>query len=40
MILVGSEDVIRTMTENNSKTKRYSALKEFLCTETDNEEGK
>lgn len=33
MILVGSEEVVRKMTENNSKTKRYSALKEFLCTE-------
>ena len=33
MILVGDEDVVRLMTENNSKTKRYSALKEFLCSE-------
>lgn len=40
MILVGDEEVIRVMTENNSKTKRYSALKEFLCSENnlENEE--
>ena len=33
MILVGDEEIVRLMTENNSKTKRYSALKEFLCSE-------
>lgn len=33
MILVGEEEVVRQMTDNNSKTKRYSALKEFLCSE-------
>jgi exodeoxyribonuclease V alpha subunit len=33
MILVGSKDVVREMTVNNSKTKRYSALDYFLCTE-------
>ncbi len=33
MVLVGSEDVVRQMTENNSKSKRYSGLKEFLCSE-------
>lgn len=38
LILVGSEDVVRMMTENNSKTKRYSALKEFLCTENNDEQ--
>lgn len=37
MILIGSEDIVRMMTENNSKTKRYSALKEFLCTENHDE---
>lgn len=30
IVLVGSEAVIRTMTENDSKIKRYSALKYFL----------
>lgn len=38
MILVGSEDVVRTMTENDSKMKRYSALKYFLCSVNDDEE--
>ena len=38
MILVGNEDVIRKMTENNSKTKRYSALKYFLCSESNSDE--
>lgn len=33
MILVGSEQVVEAMTFNDSKTKRYSALKEFLCSE-------
>jgi len=30
MILVGSRDVIARMVENNSKSKRYSALKSFI----------
>ncbi len=38
MILVGNEKVVQSMTENNSKTKRYSALKHFLCTENEDEE--
>ena len=33
MVLVGSEDIVSIMTQNNSKTKRYSALKDFLLTE-------
>ena len=33
MILVGSEQVVEAMTFNDSKTKRYSALKEFMCSE-------
>ncbi len=32
VIIVGSEDVVRRMTENNGQNKRYSALKEFLST--------
>ena len=40
MILVGSENVVQAMTENNSKMKRYSALKYFLCSENDNEDQK
>ncbi len=31
LILVGSEDKIRRMTENNRLNRRYSALKEFLA---------
>ncbi len=38
MILVGSEDVIKEMTENNSKIKRYSALKDFLCSESNSDD--
>lgn len=37
MILVGTEAVVQRMTFNNSKTKRYTALKSFL-TETEDEE--
>lgn len=33
MILVGSEELINSMAQNNSKTKRYSALKHFLEVE-------
>ncbi len=40
MILVGDENVVYTMTANDSKTKRYSGLKKFLCSEnvSDDEE--
>ena len=38
LVLVGNEDVVRTMTENNSKSKRYSALKDFLCSENDTQD--
>lgn len=37
MILVGSEHIVRAMTENDSKTKRYSALKHFLISENEDE---
>ena len=30
MILVGSQQMIKKMTDNNSKSKRYSALKSFI----------
>lgn len=30
VIIVGSEEIVRKMTENNRQNKRYSALKEFL----------
>lgn len=30
MIIVGSEETVRTMVNNNKQTKRYSALKKFL----------
>ena len=40
IVLVGSSDVVREMTMNNSRTKRYSALKHFLTeTEDENDEG-
>lgn len=35
IILVGDEQVVDVMTENNSKTKRYTAMKEFLLKESD-----
>lgn len=38
LVLVGNEGVVRTMTENNSKSKRYSALKDFLCSENDTQD--
>ena len=38
IILVGNEQVVEAMTLNDSKTKRYSALKEFLCSENSDEE--
>lgn len=37
MILIGSENIVRLMTENDSKMKRYSALKYFLCSVNDDE---
>lgn len=37
IVLVGSAEVVREMTMNNSRTKRYSALKHFL-TETEDED--
>ncbi len=38
IIIVGSEDRIRYMVENNRKTLRYSCLKSFLKTELKNEQ--
>ena len=38
MILVGTQDTVRAMTENDSRMKRYSALKHFLLTEEKNED--
>lgn len=38
MILVGNDRVVEEMTLNDSKTKRYSALKEFLCSEYNDED--
>ncbi len=38
MVLVGSADVVYNMTKNNSRTKRFTALKHFLTeTEEDND---
>ena len=31
MIMVGSESQIEEMVRNNTRTRRYSALKHFLC---------
>ena len=39
MILVGSEDTVYKMTANNSRTKRYTALKHFLTCSEDEDEG-
>lgn len=38
IVLVGDEETIRVMTENNSKIKRYSALKEFLISESNSDD--
>lgn len=38
MILVGTKDVIESMTMNDSKMKRYSALKHFLLSEDKSDE--
>ena len=38
MILVGSEQVVYDMTMNNSKTKRYTALKHFLIQQEEENE--
>ena len=35
IILVGDEQVVDVMTQNDSKTKRYTALKEFLIKESE-----
>ena len=35
MVLVGSADVVYNMTMNNSRTKRYTALKYFLTEAED-----
>ncbi len=40
MILVGDKSVVYSMTANDSKMKRYSGLKKFLCTENDDEDRK
>lgn len=39
MILVGTENDVQKMTVNNSKTKRYTALKHFLTETEDEDEG-
>lgn len=38
MVLVGSDEVVRNMTMNNSRTKRYTALRHFLTEENDENE--
>ena len=38
MILVGTRDVVQAMTENDSRMKRYSALKHFLLREEEDDE--
>ncbi len=38
MILVGDENVVYNMTANDSKMKRYSGLKKFLCSENDSKD--
>lgn len=38
MILVGTREVVEAMTKNDSKMKRYSALKAFLIKEEDDED--
>ena len=38
MVLVGSDEVVYNMTMNNSRTKRYTALKHFLTEENDENE--
>jgi exodeoxyribonuclease V alpha subunit len=35
IILVGDEQVVDVMTQNDSKTKRYTAFKEFLIKESE-----
>lgn len=39
MVLVGSSDVVYNMTMNNSRTKRYTALKHFLTEKEEDDEG-
>ena len=38
MVLIGSADVVYNMTANNSRTKRYTALKHFLTESEDEDE--
>lgn len=38
MVLIGSADVVYNMTANNSRTKRYTALKHFLTKSEDEDE--
>lgn len=38
MVLIGSADVVYNMTANNSRTKRYTALKHFLAESEDEDE--
>lgn len=38
MVLIGSADVVYNMTANNSRTKRYTALKNFLTESEDEDE--
>ena len=38
MVLVGSSEVVYNMTMNNSRTKRYTALKHFLTEEEEDDE--
>lgn len=37
MVMVGSEKQIRDMVENNTRSKRYSALKFFLTEDEEND---
>lgn len=39
MVLVGSADVVYSMTMNNSRTKRYTALKHFLTEAEEDDNG-
>jgi exodeoxyribonuclease V alpha subunit len=33
MILIGSEEKIKNMVDNNRRTRRYTCLKRMLCRE-------
>lgn len=39
MVLVGSADVVYSMTKNNSRTKRFTALKHFLTEPEEDDDG-